>query len=70
MKLICCLLNIIFTGIPLKTTVDNATTVHITGLVHNLCHKARITVRELDPNNDLTFIRLRSKKHEIMCAPG
>ena len=45
-------------------------TVHITGLIHNLVHKARNTVRELDSQNDLTFLRLRSKKHEIMCAPG
>jgi len=23
-----------------------------------------------DPQNDLTFLRIRSKKHEIMVAPG
>jgi len=26
-------------------------------------------VRDLDPQNDLTFLRIRSKKHEIMVAP-
>jgi len=26
-------------------------------------------VRDLDPTNDLTFLRIRSKKHEIMVAP-
>ncbi|KAK7114105.1 dynein light chain roadblock-type 2-like [Littorina saxatilis] len=56
-------------GIPLKTTMDHYNTVHITGLIHNLVHKARNTVRELDSQNELTFLRLRSKKHEIMCAP-
>lgn len=56
-------------GIPLKTTMEAATTVHITGLIHNLVHKARSVVRELDNQNELTFLRLRSKKHEIMCAP-
>ena len=23
----------------------------------------------MDPNNDLTFVRFRTKKHEIMVAP-
>ena len=26
-------------------------------------------IRTLDPTNDLTFLRVRSKKHEIMIAP-
>ena len=26
-------------------------------------------VRDLDPTNDLTFLRVRSKKHEIIVAP-
>ena len=25
--------------------------------------------KEIDPNNDLTFMRLRTRKHEIMVAP-
>ena len=29
---------------------------------------ARITIRELDPLNDLTFLRIRSKNHEIMVS--
>lgn len=32
--------------------------------------KAKSTVRDIDPQNDLTFLRIRSKKHEIMVAPG
>ncbi|XP_076469801.1 dynein light chain roadblock-type 2-like [Babylonia areolata] len=56
-------------GIPLRTTMNQESTVSITGHIHNLVHKARNTVRELDSQNDLTFLRLRSKKHEIMCAP-
>ena len=35
-----------------------------------LTSKARGVVRTLDPQNDLTFLRVRSKKHEIMIAPG
>ena len=26
-------------------------------------------MRDLDPQNDLTFLRVRTKKHEIMIAP-
>ena len=39
---------------------------HITAIAA----KARSVIRDLDPTNDLTFLRLRSKKHEIMVAPG
>lgn len=34
-----------------------------------LADKARSVVRDLDPSNDMTFLRVRSKKHEIMVAP-
>jgi len=56
-------------GIPIRTTFDQSTTVQYAGLITQLCGKARSAVRELDPQNDLTFLRLRSKKHEIMVAP-
>jgi len=56
-------------GIPIKTTLDNSTTVQYAGLIHQLTAKARSTVRDIDPQNDLTFLRIRSKKHEIMVAP-
>ncbi|KAF0034715.1 dynein light chain roadblock-type 1 isoform X1 [Scophthalmus maximus] len=56
-------------GIPVKTTLDNSSTVHYAGLIHQLVMKARSTVRDIDPQNDLTFLRVRSKKNEIMIAP-
>ncbi|XP_069371934.1 dynein light chain roadblock-type 1 isoform X1 [Paralichthys olivaceus] len=56
-------------GIPIKTTLDNSSTVQYAGLIHQLVMKARSTVREIDPQNDLTFLRIRSKKNEIMIAP-
>jgi dynein light chain roadblock-type len=37
--------------------------------VTELAKKARSVVRDIDPLNDLTFFRVRSKKHEIMVAP-
>lgn len=59
-----------FVGIPIKTTLDNSSTVQYAGLIHQLVMKARSTVRDIDPQNDLTFLRVRSKKNEIMIAPG
>jgi len=56
-------------GVAIKSTLDGPTTVQYTALVAGLADKARGVVRELDPTNDLTFLRLRSKKHEIMVAP-
>uniref|UniRef100_A0A8C6SYS2 Dynein light chain roadblock n=1 Tax=Neogobius melanostomus TaxID=47308 RepID=A0A8C6SYS2_9GOBI len=56
-------------GIPIKSTLDNSSTVQYAGLIHQLLLKARSTVRDIDPQNDLTFLRVRSKKNEIMIAP-
>ncbi|XP_062444852.1 dynein light chain roadblock-type 1 isoform X2 [Rhea pennata] len=57
-------------GIPIKSTMDNSTTIQYAGLMHSFIMKARSTVRDIDPQNDLTFLRIRSKKNEIMVAPG
>lgn len=59
----------ILLGIPVKSTLDNTTTVQYAGLISQLSDKARSVVRDLDPSNDLTFLRVRSKKHEILVAP-
>ncbi|KAJ3217507.1 hypothetical protein HDU81_000818, partial [Chytriomyces hyalinus] len=37
-------------------------------LVTQLAAKGKGVVRDLDPEDDLTFLRIRSKKHEIMVA--
>uniref|UniRef100_A0A8B9U081 Dynein light chain roadblock-type 1 n=1 Tax=Anas zonorhyncha TaxID=75864 RepID=A0A8B9U081_9AVES len=56
-------------SIPIKSTMDNSTTIQYAGLMHSFIMKARSTVRDIDPQNDLTFLRIRSKKNEIMVAP-
>ena len=38
-----------FAGIPIRTTLDNSTTVQYSGLIHQLTAKARGTVRDIDP---------------------
>ena len=35
----------------------------------NLAKQARNLVRDLDPSNDLTFLRVTCKKYEMMIAP-
>lgn len=62
--------TITWIGIPIRTTMDNATTTQYAGLIHQLTSKSRVTVRDLDPQNDLQFLRIRTLKHEIMVAPG
>ena len=57
-------------GLPIKTTLDNSATLQHAALLHQLTAKARSVVRDIDPQNDLTFLRIRSKKNEIMVAPG
>ncbi|KAA8590224.1 hypothetical protein FQN60_014158 [Etheostoma spectabile] len=56
-------------GIPIRTTLDHHTTVQYVRLLRNLTMMARSTVRDIDPQNDLTFLRIRTKKHEILVAP-
>ena len=50
-------------GVPIKSTLDNATTVQYSGLLNNLVDQAKTMFKELDPTNDLTFLRIRTKVH-------
>lgn len=56
-------------GAAIKTSFDNVTTMQYATLVTRLCEQARSTLRDLEPGNDLTFLRMRTKKHEIMISP-
>lgn len=59
-------------GVPIRTTLDPELAVTYAALVSQLALKARHMVRELaeDGTDDLQFLRVRSKKHEIMIAPA
>ena len=65
-----CIVQMYPSGIPVRTTMDNSTTVQYANLLHSLTAQARNCVRDVDPTNDLTFLRVRSKKNEVMVAPG
>mmetsp|Transcript_7449 Transcript_7449/g.18007 ORF Transcript_7449/g.18007 Transcript_7449/m.18007 type:complete len:101 (+) Transcript_7449:231-533(+) len=56
-------------GVPIRSTLDLKFTLQYSSLISQLTAKARSVVRDLDPTNDLTFLRIRSRKHEIMVAP-
>ncbi|PAA62027.1 hypothetical protein BOX15_Mlig002276g1, partial [Macrostomum lignano] len=59
-----------FDGIPIRSSfADSSLTVQYCALIQQLAHKSRSAIRDLDAGNDLTFLRIRSKKNEIMVAP-
>ncbi|CAI5440644.1 unnamed protein product [Caenorhabditis angaria] len=56
-------------GRVIHTTMDNDATQLHAAFLQQLTEKTKTTIRELDSSNDLTFLRLRTKKNEIMIAP-
>ncbi|KAL8440255.1 hypothetical protein Efla_004951 [Eimeria flavescens] len=56
-------------GAVLRSTFDASQTAAYAGAASQLAERARSLVRDLDPQNDVTFLRVRSKKHEILVAP-
>ena len=57
-------------AMPMKSTIEDTSVQNqYAHLISALAAKARHCVRDLDPTNDLTFLRIRSKKSEIMVAP-
>ena len=56
-------------GVPIRSTLDAKVSQDYASNILALSFKARSAVRTLDPQNDLTFLRIRSKKHEILVAP-
>ncbi|XP_032991295.1 dynein light chain roadblock-type 1-like [Rhinolophus ferrumequinum] len=56
-------------GIPAQSSTDNPTTTQHASLRHNLSWKTGSTTHETDPQNGLSFLRICSKKNEIMIAP-
>ncbi len=60
----------VFLGIPLKTTMDNSTSVQYATQLTSILNMVRSAVRDLDCQNDLTYLRIRTKKSEILLAPG
>ncbi|KAJ8652409.1 hypothetical protein O0I10_011935 [Lichtheimia ornata] len=56
-------------GQAIRSTLDETLTKQYGQLISTLVQQARTTVNTLDDQNDVTFMRVRTKKHEIMIAP-
>jgi dynein light chain roadblock-type len=56
-------------GVAVRSTFDPDTTVQYAALVSQLTFKARGAVKRLGPDDELRFLRVRSRRHEIMVAP-
>ena len=56
-------------GTPIRSTMEPEQTVQYSGLAAALARQARSLVREVAPDDDLQFLRLRSNGREIMIAP-
>jgi len=56
-------------GIPIKSTLDSTSTVQYSAEISQLAERAKCMVRDLDPTNSLTFVRIASRKHEVLVAP-
>ncbi|CAD5112138.1 DgyrCDS1377 [Dimorphilus gyrociliatus] len=56
-------------GVPIRTTLDNSTTVQHAALIQQLVTKAKSVIRDLDPSNELSCLRVRSRKNEIIITP-
>jgi dynein light chain roadblock-type len=56
-------------GRSIRSTLDDEATTKHTVLLRQLCDKSKSVTKELDSTNDLSFLRLKTKKNEIMVAP-
>ncbi|CAO3633246.1 unnamed protein product [Mucor hiemalis] len=56
-------------GQAIRSTLDQELTKKYGQLISSLVEQTRTTVAALDDQNEMTFLRVRTKKHEIMVAP-
>lgn len=56
-------------GCPIRSNLSSEDTDNYSALVSQLTIKACSVVRSLDDTDDLAFLRIRSKKHELMICP-
>jgi dynein light chain roadblock-type len=56
-------------GVAIRSTMGQNETIEYGSLINQFYTKASATIKSLHPEEDITFIRIRSNKHEIMIAP-
>lgn len=57
-------------GAVLRSNLDNVVTIQYATLCSQLCGLAAGVVRDLDTENELKILRIRTKKNELMISPG
>ncbi|KAI8098745.1 uncharacterized protein BX664DRAFT_319480 [Halteromyces radiatus] len=57
-------------GQTIRTTMDTELTKQYAMQYSALVVQSQTTVTTLDEENELTFLRIRTKKHEVMIAPN
>jgi dynein light chain roadblock-type len=56
-------------GIPIRSNLSTDDTESYAALISQLAMKSSSVIRSLDDSDELSFLRIRSKRHEIMVAP-
>jgi dynein light chain roadblock-type len=56
-------------GEVMRSTLDEYTGKHWATTIMQLAARARSVVRDMDPQNDLAFIKVKTKLYDIMVAP-
>ncbi|KAF9917465.1 Ddynein light chain roadblock-type 1 [Lobosporangium transversale] len=56
-------------GLMIRSTLDATLAKQYASLMTELVRMAKDSVTQLDAQNELTFLRIRTKKHEIMICP-
>ena len=56
-------------GIAIRSTMSQNDTIEYGSLIAQFTSKAINFIESLHKGEEITFIRIRSKKHEIMIAP-
>ena len=56
-------------GVAIKSTMKQDETINNGALITNFMDKATNTIKSLHPEEEITFIKIRSQIYEIMIAP-
>ena len=56
-------------GVAIKSTMNQEETINNGSLITQFMDKANNTIKSLLPNEEITFIKIRSSIYEIMIAP-
>ena len=56
-------------GVAIRTTMDQTKTIDYGSLINQFTTNSQKAIKNMHPEEDVVFIRIRSRLHEIMIAP-